>query len=95
MAKPRRRQAGEGAISEYMTKAGPRFLIKFMAQRADGIKRVVLKRGFKTRKDAAAALRAEVPKVEMGEWVQPSRLHIDPYLGAQPVARLTGPAVDA
>ena len=124
MAKPRRRQAGEGGISEYMTKAGPRFLIKFTAQRADGTKRVVLKRGFKTRKDAAAALRPEVRRAEMGEWVEPSkqrldgylaewiqgqrlspatlasyrkniRLHIDPYLGAQPVARLTGPAVDA
>jgi hypothetical protein len=43
MAKPRRRQAGEGGISEYMTKAGPRFLIKFTAQRKDGTKRVVLK----------------------------------------------------
>jgi integrase len=124
MAKPRRRQAGEGGISEYTTKAGPRFLIKFTAQRADGTKRVVLKRGFKTRKDAAAALRAEVRKAEVGEWVEPSkqrldaylaewvqgqrlspatlasyrkniRLHIDPYLGAQTVARLTGPAVDA
>ncbi|MCF6509071.1 site-specific integrase [Blastococcus sp. MG754426] len=124
MAKPRRRQAGEGGISEYMTKAGPRFLIKFTAQRADGTKRVVLKRGFKTRRDAAAALRAEVRKTEVGEWVEPSkhrldaylaewvqaqrlspstlasyrkniRLHIDPYLGSQPVARLTGPGVDA
>jgi hypothetical protein len=124
MAKPRRRQAGEGGISEYMTKAGPRFLIKFTAQRPDGTKRVVLKRGFKTRKDAAAAFRAEVRKTEVGEWVEPSklrldaylaewiqgqrlspatlasyrkniRLHIDPYLGALPVARLTGPAVDA
>ncbi|TFV66916.1 UNVERIFIED_ORG: site-specific integrase [Bacillus sp. AZ43] len=124
MAKPRRRQAGEGGISEYMTKAGPRFLIKFTAQRPDGTKRVVLKRGFKTRKDAAAALRAEVRKTEVGEWVAPSkqrldaylaewiqgqrlspatlasyrkniRLHIDPYLGGQPIARLTGPAVDA
>ena len=123
MAKPRRRQAGEGGISEYMTKAGPRFLIKFTAQRADGTKRVVLNRGFKTRKDAAVALRAEIRKTEVGEWVEPSkqrldaylaewiqgqrlgpatlasyrkniRLHIDPYLGAQPVARLTGPAVD-
>ena len=36
MAKPRRRQAGEGGISEYQTKAGPRFLIKFTAQREDG-----------------------------------------------------------
>src|SRR3712207_109083 len=123
MAKPRRRQAGEGGISEYATKAGPRFLIKFAAQREDGTKRVVLKRGFKTRKDAAAALRAEIRKADIGEWVEPSkqhldaylaewiqgqrlspstlssyrkniRLHIDPYLGARPVARLTGPAVN-
>ena len=37
MAKPRRRQAGEGSISEYATKAGTRFLIKFTAQREDGV----------------------------------------------------------
>src|SRR5919112_5420663 len=124
VAEPRRRQAGEGSISEYATKAGPRFLIKYSAQREDGTKRVVLKRGFKTRKDAAAALRKQIGKIEMGEWVEPSkqrldayladwihgqrlspstlasyrkniRLHIDPYLGAQPVARLTGSMVDA
>ncbi len=120
----RRRQAGEGGISAYATKAGPRFLIKFTVQREDGTKRVVLKRGFLTRRDAAAALRAEIRKAEVGEWVEPSkqrldayladwiqgqrlspstlstyrkniRLHIDPYLGAQSVARLTGSAVDA
>ncbi len=124
MAKPRRRQAGEGSISEYATKAGPRFLIKFTAQREDGTKRVVLKRGFRTRKAAAAALRAEIRKSEVEEWLEPSkqrldavlaewvqtqrlssatpasyrkniRLHIDPHLGAQPVARLTGSMVDA
>ena len=124
MAKPRRRQAGEGGISEYMTNAGPRFLIKFTAKREDGTKRVVLKRGFKTRKDAAAALRAEIRKTEVGEWVEPSkqrldaylaewvqgqrlspatlasyrkniRLHIDPYLGALAIPRLTGSMVDA
>ena len=124
MAQHRRRQAGEGSISEYQTKAGPRFLIKYSAQREDGTRRVVLKRGFKTRRDAAAALRTEIRRSEMGEWVEPSkqrldayladwvqgrrlsaatlasyrkniRLHIGPYLGAQPVARLTGPMVDA
>lgn len=124
MAKTRRRQAGEGGISEYQTNAGPRFLIKYSALREDGTQRVVLKRGFTTRKEAAAALRAQVHKVELGEWVDPSkqrldaylaewidtqrlspatlssyrkniRLHIGPYLGAQPVARLTGAAVDA
>ena len=124
MAKHRRRQAGEGSISEYATKAGPRFLIKYSAQREDGTRRVVLKRGFTTRRDAAAALRTEIRRSEMGEWVEPSkqrldaylaewvegqrlsaatlasyrkniRLHIDPHLGAQPIARLTGPMVDA
>jgi hypothetical protein len=124
MRKPRRRQAGEGGISEYETKAGRRFLIKFTVQREDGTRRVVLKRGFLSRRDAAAALRGEIRKAEMGEWVEPSkqrldaylaewiqaqrlspstlssyrkniRLHIDPYLGEQLVARLTGSAVDA
>jgi hypothetical protein len=118
MGKPRRRQAGEGGISEYETKAGRRFLIKFAVQREDGTRRVVLKRGFLSRRDAAAALRAELRKAEVGEWVEPSkqrldaylaewikgqrlspstlssyrkniRLHIDPYLGEQLVARLT------
>ena len=37
MTKPRRRQAGEGGISEYATKAGPRYLIKYTVQREDGI----------------------------------------------------------
>ena len=126
MAKPRRRQAGEGSISEYATKAGRRFLIKYSAQREDGTRRIILKRGFRTRKEAAAALRAEIRKSELGEWVEPSkqrldaylaewvqgqrlspatlasyrkniRLHIDPYLGAQPVAphRRDGGRLDA
>ena len=77
MAKPRRRQAGEGSISEYATKAGPRFLIKYSAEREDGTKRVVLKRGFKTRKDAAATLRAEIRKADVGEWVEPSKQRLD------------------
>jgi integrase len=123
MGKPRRRQAGEGGISEYETRASRRFLIKFTVQR-EGTRRVVLKRGFLSRRDAAAALRAEIRKAEVGEWVEPSkqrldaylaewiegqrlspstlssyrkniRLHIDPYLGEQMVARLTGSAVDA
>ena len=120
----RRRQAGEGGISEYATREGRRFLIKYNAQRDDGSTRVVLKRGFATRREAAAALRAQIRKSELGEWVEPSRqrldaylevwldgrrlapstlasyrknvrLHIDPYLGATQVDRLTGTAVDA
>jgi hypothetical protein len=31
MGATKRRQAGEGGISEYLTKAGPRFLIKYPA----------------------------------------------------------------
>jgi hypothetical protein len=80
MAKPRRRQAGEGSISEYATKAGPRVLIEFTAQREDGTKRVVLKRGFRTRKDVAAALRAQIRRTAVGEWVEPSKQRLDAYL---------------
>ncbi|TFV49526.1 tyrosine-type recombinase/integrase [Blastococcus sp. TF02A_35] len=124
MTKPRRRQAGEGSISEYQTKAGPRFLIKYGVTQADGSRKQVLRRGFLSRRDAAAALREEIRKAERGEWVEPSkqrldayleewvagqrlspatlasyrkniRLHIDPHLGTTPVARLTGPALNA
>ena len=80
MGEPRRRQAGEGGISEYQTKAGPRFLITFTAQREDGTRRVVLKRGFRTRKEAATALRTEIRKAEVGEWVEPSKQGLDSYL---------------
>lgn len=80
MGKPRRRQAGEGGISGYATKAGPRFLIKYTARRPDGSQRVVLKRGFTTRKAAAAALRAEIRTLEVGEWVEPTKQRLDAYL---------------
>ena len=78
--RPRRRQAGEGGISEYATKAGPRFLIKYTARRPDGTQRVVLKRGFTSRKAAAAALRAEIRTLDLGEWVEPTKQRLDAYL---------------
>jgi integrase len=88
------------------------------------MQRVVLRRGFTNRRAAAAALRAEIRTLELGEWVEPTRqrldaylaewvagqrlsastlssyrknirLHVDPYLGETPIARLTGAAVDA
>lgn len=124
MGTTKRRQAGEGGISEYQTKAGPRFLIKYPVLQEDGTKRVVLKRGFTIRREAAVALRTEIRRIETGEWVNPSkqplgayltewldgqrlapgtlasyrknvRLHILPRLGATPMDRLTGTAVDA
>ena len=80
MGTTKRRQAGEGGISEYQTKAGPRFLIKYPMVQEDGTKRVVLKRGYKTRREAAAALRAEIRKTETGEWVHPSKQPLGAYL---------------
>jgi Phage integrase, N-terminal SAM-like domain len=76
----KRRQAGEGGISEYLTKAGPRFLIKYPVLLEDGTKRVVLKRGFRSRRDAAAQLRVEISKAETGVWVEPSKQRLDAYL---------------
>jgi integrase len=80
MGATKRRQAGEGGISEYLTKAGPRFLIKYPVLRQDGSRRVVLKRGFKTKREAAAALRTEIRKVETGEWVDASKQSLAAYL---------------
>src|SRR3954463_15579003 len=76
----KRRQAGEGGISEYQTKAGPRFLIKYPVLRGDGGGRGVRKRGFMTKRSAAAALRAEVRRTETGEWVRSSKQPLAVYL---------------
>jgi integrase len=75
VTKPRRRQAGEGGISEYTTKAGLRFLIKYAAPDNDG-KRVVLKRGYLTRKAAAEALREQLGKIADGTHVLPNRVTV-------------------
>jgi integrase len=76
VTKPRRRQAGEGGISQYATKAGPRFLIKYTAPSEDGSKRVVLKRGYLTRKAAAEALREQLSAVATGTHVRPNKVTV-------------------
>ena len=76
----KRRHKGEGGISEYRTKPGPRFLIKYPVGLEDGTTHVVLKRGFLTKKDAATALRSEIRKAEIGQWVPPSNQRLDAYL---------------
>ncbi|SFU06973.1 hypothetical protein SAMN05660657_05343 [Geodermatophilus amargosae] len=80
MANKRRRDKGDGGISEHRTRAGPRFLINYAVQREDGSTRVVLTRGFVSRREAAVALRAELRKAELGEWVEPSKPRLDAYL---------------
>jgi integrase len=80
-ASRRRRQAGEGGISEYRTKAGPRFLIKYAATRDDGSKRWVLKRGYLTRKAAAEALREQRTKVAAGTHVNATRMTVGQHMG--------------
>ncbi|QNG38733.1 site-specific integrase [Geodermatophilaceae bacterium NBWT11] len=93
VARTKRRQAGEGGISEYQTSTGPKFLIKYNAIRPDGSTKVVLKRGFTTRREAANALRTEVRKVETGQWVDLSKETLTAYLaewiGAQRLAPST------
>ena len=93
MSTTKRRQAGEGGISEYLTKAGPRFLIKYPAPRQDGTRRVVLKRGFRTKREAAAALRTEIRALETGEWVdaskQPLAIYLSEWLDGQRLAPAT------
>lgn len=84
MTKPRRRQAGEGGISAYETKAGPRFLIKYTYPKDDGSRGVVLKRGYLTRKAAAEDLRTRLASLDTGAHVAPNRTtvadHFDVWL---------------
>jgi integrase len=75
VTKPRRRQAGEGGISEYQTKAGARYLIKYAAPADDG-HRWVLKRGYLTRKAAAEALREQLGKIADGSHVLPNKVTV-------------------
>lgn len=86
MTKPRRRQAGEGSISQYATKTGPRFLIKYAYTAEDGSRKYALKRGYPTRKAAADALREKVSSVQRGEHVTPNKVtveeHFTQWLGA-------------
>ncbi|WP_222267198.1 Arm DNA-binding domain-containing protein [Modestobacter marinus] len=46
----------------------------------DGNKRVVCKRGFRTRREAAAALRAKSRRTETGDWGHPSKQPLAAYL---------------
>jgi integrase len=77
---PRRRQAGEGGISEYATKAGTRYLIKYGYTRPDGSKAVVLKRGYLTRRAAAAGLREQLSNVDRGTHVAPSNITVREHM---------------
>jgi integrase len=79
MTKPRRRQAGEGGISSYETKAGTRYLIKYTMTLEDGTKKVVLRRRGRdgqpllTRKAAAEALTDARAEIKQGVHVLPSK----------------------
>ncbi|GAB3535386.1 site-specific integrase [Arthrobacter tecti] len=73
MTKPRRRQAGEGGINEYVTKAGVRYSVLFYVPDENGHPKRAQKRGFTTRKDAAKALRDIQRNIERNTYVKPSR----------------------
>ena len=80
MTKPRRRQAGEGGISAYATKGGPRFLIKYRYTREDGSAAVALKRGYLTRKAAGEALRERLGSVDRGTHVAPNKITVAEHM---------------
>src|SRR5690242_17083673 len=80
MTNRRRRQAGEGTISEYVTKAGPRYLIKYRLPLDDGTTKVVLRRGYPTRKAAAEALGDILAEVRRGAHVLPAKMTTGEWL---------------
>lgn len=82
MTAARRRQPGEGSISQYQTKAGPRVLAKYSYTADDGTRKQALKRGFPTRKAAADYLRERVTSVQRGEHVAPNRVTVEEHFAA-------------
>jgi integrase len=78
--KPRRRQRGEGSISEYTTTAGPRFLIKYSEPQPDGSTKQRLRRGFLDRKSAAAALGNINADVRRGAYLTPTDTTLGEWL---------------
>lgn len=86
MTKPRRRQAGEGGVSAYQTKAGTRYLIKYTATDAAGERKVVLRRRgrdgqpFLTRKAAAEELGDILAEVRRGAHVVPKKVTVGEWL---------------
>jgi len=80
MTKPRRRQAGEGGISEYVTKAGPRFLIKYRFTGQDGSAAIAFKRGYLTRKAAGEALREKLGSIDRGTHVAPNKVTVGQHM---------------
>ena len=86
MTKPRRRQAGEGGIIQYETRAGVRYAIKYRVPRQDGPDRQVLLRRTRaeepmtTRKQAAEELRAILSGLSLGTHVAPHKTTLGEWL---------------
>jgi integrase len=80
MTKPRRRQAGEGGISEYQTRAGPRYLIKYKNPHEGEGPEWIVRRGFLTRKAAASALGDINSEIRRGAHVVPAKMTVGQWL---------------
>jgi hypothetical protein len=85
---------GEGTISQYATKAGARYLIKYSMPLEDGTSRVVLRRGFATRKEAADALGDINAEIRRGSHVVPRKITTGEWL-TQWLGRIAPGAVHA
>ncbi len=87
MTKPRRRQAGEGGISAYETKAGTRYLIKYSVPTEDGGRKVILRRRGRneqpllTPQAAAKELRELLSAIDAGTHVAPNRITVAEHVG--------------
>ena len=81
MTPPRRRQAGEGGISEYRLNDGTvRYLIQFRMVNEHGQAGRVRRRGYATRKDAGKALRDALKAVETNTWVKAHKTTVADHL---------------
>jgi integrase len=86
MTKPRRRQAGEGGIIEYKTRAGLRYAVKYRVPQEDGPDRQILLRKTRagepmtTRKQAADELRDILSELKHGTHATPQKMTLGEWL---------------
>jgi integrase len=83
MTNPRRRQAGEGGIIQYETRAGVRYAIKYRVPREDGPDRQVLLRKTRaqepmtTRRQAAEELREILAELKQATHATPQKITVE------------------
>lgn len=94
-----RRQAGEGGISAYETKAGPRYRIHWREpvdpDQPNGPRRQRTKNGFQDKRTAAAELRSTLASQDAGRYVRSTDVTVGEYARTWITTKRLSPSTEA